>query len=59
MTREEILKDWNVVGCYCPKKGEFFMGCPNYNPKGDKYSVEKCTKTFRTVFCTILEKKTN
>lgn len=57
MTREEILKEWDVVGCRCPKKGEFFMGCPNYNPNRDKYSVIQCERTFRTVYCTILKKK--
>jgi len=57
VTREEILKNWTIVEVAAPKKGQFFMGCPNVNPNQDQYTVVECSKTFRRIFCSILKKK--
>lgn len=57
MTREEILNDWTVIDIATPKRGQFFISTPNHNPNRDKYSVVKCSKPFKTVHCTIVEKK--
>lgn len=59
MTRDQILQDWNMVGTAKPKKGQFFLACPNHNPNGDKYDAVQCQRTFKRIVCTILEKKTN
>jgi len=59
MTREEIFANWKAVGSDKPKKGQFFLACPNHNPNADKYQVVQCSRNFKRIVRTILEKRSN
>jgi len=54
MTREEILKDYEIVATRFPKKGELIMTVTNH---GGIYGVRKITKNWKMVVCDILKKR--
>lgn len=54
MTRQEVLKDYDIVATRFPKKGELIMTVTNH---GGVYGVQKIDKDWKMVVCDILKKK--
>jgi hypothetical protein len=53
MTREELLKQWEIVDYRIPRKGDMFLGCDNHC----NYSIRKATSNYKFLFATIVKKK--
>lgn len=54
MTRQEILKDYDIIATRFPKKGELILTVTN---RGGIYGVSKVDKDWKIVVCDILKKK--